>query len=732
MEGQWELNRNPYIPVTEGDLTFDLAWAGGLNSPQWSQADLDLNGTLDLFVFDRIGDRAMVLLNSQLPGSNPQYTHDVSLLEAFPEMSEWALLKDMDCDGKEDLLTAASNGMTWYRNTSTPGNLSFELADELVQASYNLSGSPFDATLFCLSVDVPSVVDYEGDGDLDIFTWSDAATTIFFFKNMAVENGDCSTPEYICANRCYGKLGEASEDFTIFIGNDFECPFNVIDPRILTGEQAPTRSRHAGGAILQLDLDQNGLLDLVLSDVTDPSMTALLMGECPDGQDSATTAFDNFPAPFMDTEPVDLRVFPAGYYLDVTGDGTKDLLVSPNNIVGTEDNESVWFYTNNGQDDLPDFDLTSTAFLQHEMLDFGRGAYPVAFDENGDGLMDLVVSNKEYNEDVDQQPSQLALLRNVGTADAPAFDLIDANWLNLPQYGVESVYPAFGDLDDDGDLDLILGEETGILHFFRNNATGAVADFALEIPNIPAADGGNLDVGQFSTPQLWDCNGDDLLDLLVGEKNGNVNYIENVGTATDFSFEHQIDTIGDVVASNFLGINGYSVPHMYINPEGQWELLIGSEVGYTNRFGDVQGNFESTFTTLEEVFFDIWEGTYAAPLVYDFNQDDTLDYVVGNRAGGLSYFQGGEVVVNLQELGIPKAGLNVYPNPGNQQLTVELPAFRNGGLLEIYTLQGRLVGRVSTLGVRHTVDTAALPAGCYLINWSYQGERFSARWVKQE
>ena len=101
MEGQWELNRNPYIPVTEGDLTFDLAWAGGLNSPQWSQADLDLNGTLDLFAFDRIGDRAMVLLNSQLPGSNPQYTQDVSLLEAFPEMSEWALLKDMTATARK-------------------------------------------------------------------------------------------------------------------------------------------------------------------------------------------------------------------------------------------------------------------------------------------------------------------------------------------------------------------------------------------------------------------------------------------------------------------------------------------------------------------------------------------------------------------------------------------------------------------------------------------------------
>ena len=170
---------------------------------------------------------------------------------------------------------------------------------------------------------------------------------------------------------------------------------------------------------------------------------------------------------------------------------------------------------------------------------------------------------------------------------------------------------------------------------------------------------------------------------------------------------------------------------MFQTPKGQWELLIGSEVGYTNRFGDVQGNFEETFTNLEEAFFDIWEGTYAAPLVYDFNQDDTLDYVVGNCAGGLSYFQGGDVLVNLQELGIPEAQMQVYPNPGSDQFTVALPATSAGGMLEIRTLEGRLVARDFPTSVRHTMYTQALPAGCYLIRWIHDGTQHTARWVKQ-
>ena len=53
----------------------------------------------------------------------------------------------------------------------------------------------------------------------------------------------------------------------------------------------------------------------------------------------------------------------------------------------------------------------------------------------------------------------LARFRNVGTATAPAFEQLDTNWLSLPDFGVESVAPAFGDLDGDGDDDLLLGDE---------------------------------------------------------------------------------------------------------------------------------------------------------------------------------------------------------------------------------------------------------------------------------
>lgn len=727
LSAQWNLSRDAGLIVQREDASaFKNPWAGGLNSPQFSPIDLDLDGDDDLFAFDRIGNKPFFFEQvGDTPGS-PEYVHRPQWNAALPnDLIDWVLFRDLDCDGLPDLITAFSNGMKWYRNTSVPGAPAFELADELIVASYNLSGSPFEATLFCLSVDIPSLEDIDGDGDLDIFTWSDAATTIFYFKNLAVENGDCSQPEFTCANRCYGKLSEASEDFTIFYGDAFICPFNVIDPEF-DGASGESRSRHAGGVLLQIDLDQNGILDLILSDVTDPHFTAMLLEECPDGQDSAIVAQTDFPVPNGAALATELRVFPAGYYFDADLDGIKDLIVSPNNTVATEDNESVWFYKNTGANDLPVFALVQEDFLQRDMLDFGRGAYPVAFDYNGDGLMDLVVANKEYNEDIDVQPSQLALLENVGTLSDPVFQLIDRNYLNLPQYGLESVYPAFGDLDADGDMDLILGEEGGGMHFFRNNASGDEALFELEIPSIQDAAGGNLDVGQFSTPQLWDVNGDDLLDLIVGEKNGNVNYVENVGTPASFSFQHMIDTIGDAVASNFLGINGYSVPHLFLNPDGEWELLVGSEVGYVNHYTGIQGNFEGTFNLEAEVFQDIWEGTYAAPMVIDINGDDTLDVFVGNRGGGLAFYNGGEVTVGTHGFADSLHSFHLYPNPAQDHFTVRVAPGLIGGQLRLYDLTGQRLLEVLLDRATLRVETDRLASGVYLVQ-AAQGTEQSVR-----
>ena len=67
--------------------------------------------------------------------------------------------------------------------------------------------------------------------------------------------------------------------------------------------------------------------------------------------------------------------------------------------------------------------------------------------------------------------------KNTGTFNQATFKLIMifANLSNLPlntilNIPVAGVSPSFGDLDDDGDDDMILGDADGKLHFFENIA----------------------------------------------------------------------------------------------------------------------------------------------------------------------------------------------------------------------------------------------------------------------
>jgi hypothetical protein len=729
---QYEFHWYDEYEVSLDGETLTNAWAGGINCGQLSRIDLNCDGTLDLFVFDRMGNRILTFINQDDSPGAMDYKYVRQYNDEFPALKNWVLLRDFNCDGQQDIFTNKQNGIKVFENVSDSGPLEFELRTESMNSSYNLSGTPFDAVLYCISVDVPSIVDYEGDGDLDIFSFTETSTTVYFYKNQSMEEfGTCDSLNFKTANRCYGQFNEATESSSILFGDDFECDFNVIDPEAYNDSRHS--GLHAGGHLLSIDLDQNGLKDLIISDVTEHNMAALMLEEDAEGLDDTFEAHFDFPGPFTTSvpAPVDMRTFPAGYYEDVNNDGVKDLVVSPNTTIDSEDNDGLWLYINNGADDLPDFELVQEDFLQETMIDFGRGAYPVPVDFNLDGLMDLVVSNKEYNEDVDSQPSKLALFENTGTESAPAFNITDMNWLDIPQYGIESVYPAFGDLDNDGDMDMLLGEEGGLIHYFKNIAgEGEPMDMILMDPSIEDANGGDLDIGQFARPILYDMNDDGLLDLLIGEKNGNVNYAENVGSLSEFSFEHMIDTIGDAVASNQLGINGYAIPFIWEDGDGNLQMLYGNEVGSLNHFSDIEGNLDGEFTLEDEMFGGIWEGTFSGACLYDFDNDGLLDLIYGQFGGGLSFYKGGwappptdDCAVSIQEQILPLQ-FSVYPNPAEHIATIQLPGSGNDRKeIQVLDHLGRVVLSPPTMRKSEiTLDLSNLASGTYFVEVGSMGK----------
>ena len=82
--------------------------------------------------------------------------------------------------------------------------------------------------------------------------------------------------------------------------------------------------------------------------------------------------------------------------------------------------------------------------------------------------------------------------------------------------------PTFGDLDNDGDLDMIVGDQNGQLHYFVNTGSVNSPSFSLSVPGI-----NGIDVGNSAAPYLSDIDSNGTLDLLIGNENGRVHYYSN-------------------------------------------------------------------------------------------------------------------------------------------------------------------------------------------------------------
>jgi hypothetical protein len=722
-KAQTDLERSTEIPVTIGEALLPNPWAGGFNSAQVSTIDLNLDGKEDLFLFDRIGNRILTFLNAGEEPGDILYQHTFAYNALFPpELKNWVLLRDYNCDGKKDIFSNVSSGMRVYKNISTPEDgLQFEQVEDLLPAHYDF-GSPFTAPIYSIGIDLPSIVDFDDDGDLDIFSYTELSTTVYYYKNFAVENGDCGSLEHFeCVNRCYGMFRESAESFDIMLGDEFECDFNVVEPR-----ETSQPLRHTGGTLLSIDLDQNGIKDLALSDISERYMTALLMQDGAQNLDSAVVAQYDFPAQNAGGTDIYLDVFPAPFYEDINGDGKKDLLAGSNDYtLEAVDQKSLWLYTNQGENDLPDFSFIQEDFLQNGMIELGHGAFPVVFDYNSDSLPDLVIANGRHYAEEDILTSKLWLFINTGTAVDPMLELLDENFLNLPASGWEYGYPAFGDLDADGDLDLILGEQTGLLHRY-NNSAGAGNTCVFVLDTIPVADNNGIiiDPGQNATPQLIDLTGDGLTDLAIGEKNGNINVYENTGTPESAEWTLVEDTAGGVLATNFLGINGYSVPQFFVSDNGNLELFVGAETGDINHYSNIQGNLTGNFILVTESFQQINEGDYAAPFVADMNGDGLLDLFLGQIGGGVSFYSSNDSTTGVIAMETDPRWL-LYPNPGHDVLTLTcrqpLPAS-----IHVVSVLGQPVFKGQCNSGKIIIATGQWAPGVYLVHVGNEVHR----WVK--
>jgi hypothetical protein len=426
------------------------------------------------------------------------------------------------------------------------------------------------------------------------------------------------------------------------------------------GDGSYPNLRHQGSTEATLDVDGDGDKDLFLGDVSFSNISLVTNGGSPQ-----MAVMDNIDLTFPSYDtPVNIQLFPGTYFVDVNNDGKKDMICAPNSSLNGENFLGVSLYNNIGNAPPYTFDFIKNNFIQGDMVDVGENGLPTLFDYDNDGLKDLIVANYGYYQNGGLYRGGLALYKNIGTQTNPKFLFLDRDWGGLSAQGYNFMSPTFGDLDGDGKPDFVCGDRTGNLHFFKNIApTNDTIIFSFISSALST-----IDVGGYSSPQLFDLNKDGLLDLIVGEKNGNINYFPNTGTATNFAFASlpANDNLGDIdiidqTVSNF----GYSMP-CFFDSAGVTHAAIGCQRGTLFHYNNIDNNLAGAFTLQDSTFTGFSRmGTYSAPAIADINNDGFVDAIIGVAPGGVSLYLGqNPSLVSVNET-IAPSNINLYPNPAN-------------------------------------------------------------------
>lgn len=694
----------------QGD-TLEYGWAGGLNFTQWSHIDLNFDNVRDLIVFDKSGNRFLPF-ESYSENGVTKYRYAPKHIPAFPEIMNWVLFRDYNNDGKIDMWAHTNAGIAVYKNESTlAGGLKFTYALNTPQLFTNY-GTAVDVNLYVASTDIPAVEDIDGDGDLDVLTFSILGTNVEYHKCMSMElYGHSDSLVYQLGDDCWGLFKESFVSNTVYL--------DTCDANFAPG--GANRPRHAGSAIAVRDLTGNGSMDCLLGDITFNNLNFLTNTGTP--QDAHMTDQDNaFPSYDV---PLDLELFPGVFWVDLDLDGDRDMVVSPNAGSGAKNLESVWYYENIGTEALPNFNFKSESLFQDEMIDVGEGAYPKLVDLNGDNLLDLVIGNYGIMDNGTISDSRLALFINTGTAVRPEFNLnsYDFSGISALPFPV-SLIPSFGDLDNDGDQDMILGDGNGNIHYFNNTAGPSnLANFVLAEANI---DG--IDVGNSAAPELADLDRDGDLDLLIGHSTGRVKYYENIGNASAYDFSLVTDTLGGIDMSSPFYFLGFATPTA-IDQNGSWELYVGGAPGNVHRFTQIENNLTGTFLNVDTLLNGVQRVGRPAPAVNDLNNDGYADLVLGNYSGGVQLYMG----IDSTDISVPEIAVSnnwvVYPNPSNGSFSIGNLTPESIANVLVIDVHGRVVYQTDTPNGR--VELPALPGGFYLVQIVQENKREIHRLILQ-
>ena len=376
------------------------------------------------------------------------------------------------------------------------------------------------------------------------------------------------------------------------------------------------------------------------------------------------SALVDSPSPDLD----DTRALTLG---DVDGDGDLDL-------VAANAGQTNKLYLNDGD---ANFAVVGVAIGS----EIDTSTSLVLLDVNDDDALDLIVGNTD---EITGAGKRNRLYTNDGNGGFSSSDEVGQPFLGRSD--LDATYAlAYGDVDNDGDVDLVAANKNQVNKLYLNRGAG-------KFDASGTAIGEELD--DSSSVMLVDMDSDGDLDLVVGNENQTNKLYLNEGSGQFSSvgtvLDDEADTskavsLGDVDGDgdmDLLVVNQGQDHKLYRNGSGGGFIGLGAEFGSANGIG----------------------GPVNSVAVDDLNNDGFKDVVVG------LYNQGNKVYLNDGSGGFSVTGVEIgFDPPADATYDIVLADLNDDGFLDVvvgnYEQQNKAFlndgdGHFSTLGVVIGVD----------------------------
>jgi hypothetical protein len=229
-----------------------------------------------------------------------------------------------------------------------------------------------------------------------------------------------------------------------------------------------------------------------------------------------------------------------------------------------------------------------------------------------------------------------------------------------------------------------------------------------------------IDVGNYIAPILFDVNKDGLLDIVAGEQAGNLNYFQNNGSIATAHFD-SIPTsasFGCVVLHNASTPEGYTTPFLY-DSLGTTLMAVACSDGLVYRYDSIDGNLNGCFRfqglmnpRSESTRYKYNIGVTGG----DLNSDGKTDFVIGQSTGGLQLQYQTSSAISVPEVQAVLPSMEVFPNPSGDVFHIRLFNLGNeSSILRLYNLTGGLIEEKKVAGNSIDLNATSLLNGIYMV-----------------